>query len=342
MSLRTPVEIGLVIYPGSQLASVYGLTDAFEVAQRLAQARLETSQPLLRVSHFSFDVARREMVRTFASHAGTDGEGASHPPDIIIAPPCLASPPSRETMGPIAKWLRERHAAGAVIGSVCAGSFLLAEAGLLDGRPATTHWAHANLFAKSYPAVKLDIGKLIVDDGDIITAGGVMAWTDLSLKLIGRILGAAAMIETARYLLIDPPGREQRNYSSFSPELSHGDAAILKVQRWLPSAETRKLSVGMMAEQAGLAERTFIRRFERATGHRPTEYRQHIRMDRAREILEATDRAIDQVAWEVGYDDVSAFRKTFLKTTGLSPAVYRKKFRIIPLVEPIRAGAIGA
>jgi transcriptional regulator GlxA family with amidase domain len=174
--------------------------------------------------------------------------------------------------------------------------------------------------------VTLDVDKLVIDDGDIITAGGVMAWTDLSLKIIGNILGSAALVETARFLLIDPPGREQRNYSPFSPVLTHGDGAILKVQQWLQSVESRKLTVEMIAKRAGLTERTFIRRFENATGLRPTEYRQNVRMDQAREILASNERSIEQVAWKVGYDDVSAFRKVFLKTTGLSPASYRKKF----------------
>jgi transcriptional regulator GlxA family with amidase domain len=329
MSVRPPLEIGLIAYPGSQEAALHGLSDNFQVAQRLAQERRSISTPLLTVSRYTLDEQRANVVPMSNS---VDGAG-SGVPDVVIAPPCLGALPERESIVPIAGWLKERHAAGAVVASVCAGAFLLAEAGLLDGRTATTHWTYANMLAKAYPAVTLDIDKLVIDDGDIITAGGVMAWTDLSLKIIGNILGSAAMIETARFLLIDPPGREQRNYSAFSPVLTHGDGAILKVQQWLQSVEVRKLTVDMMAERAGLAERTFIRRFEKATGLRPTEYRQNIRMDQARELLGSSEHSIEQIAWMVGYDDVSAFRKVFLKTTGLSPAFYRKKFAAIPAAE---------
>jgi transcriptional regulator GlxA family with amidase domain len=329
MSLRPPFEIGLIAYPGAQEAALHGLSDNFRVAERLAQERQSSSKALFKVSCYALDDTRMRVVPA----AGGFGGLPSGIPDIVIAPPCLGSLPDRETIVPIAGWLKERHAAGAVVASVCAGAFLLAQAGLLDGRTATTHWVYANMLAKDYPAVTLDIDKLVIDDGDIITAGGVMAWTDLSLKIIGNTLGSAAMIETARFLLIDPPGREQRNYSSFSPVLTHGDGAILKVQQWLPSVEARKLTVEMMAERAGLTERTFIRRFEKATGLRPTEYRQNVRMDQAREMLGSTERSIEQIAWTVGYDDVSAFRKVFLKTTGLLPAFYRKKFGAIPVAE---------
>jgi transcriptional regulator GlxA family with amidase domain len=267
MNTRPPLEIGLIAYPGAQEAALHGLSDNFQVAQRLVQERRSLSIPLLTVSRYALDGQRTKVIRT----TGSFGGAASGAPDIVIAPPCLGDLPERETMAAIAAWLKERYAAGAVMASVCAGAFLLAEAGLLDGRVATTHWSYANTLAKTYPAVTLDIDKLIIDDGDIITAGGVMAWTDLSLKIIGKLLGSAAMIETARFLLIDPPRREQRNYSAFAPILTHGDGAILKVQQWLTSVETRKLTMEMMAERAGLTERTFIRRFEKATGLRPSE-----------------------------------------------------------------------
>lgn len=153
-----------------------------------------------------------------------------------------------------------------------------------------------------------------------------MAWTDLGLRLIDRFLGPSVMIETGKFWLIDPSGREQRHYSSFAPRLTHGDEAVLKVQHWLQSRATRPVAVPAMAAAAGLEERTFQRRFKAATGMRPVEYLQHLRIGKAREMLEFTKRSIDQIAWSVGYEDAAAFRRVFHRILGLSPGEYRQRF----------------
>jgi len=220
------------------------------------------------------------------------------------------------------------HAEGTLLCSVCAGAFLLAGTGLLDGRAATTHWTYAEALAARFPKLRVDVDKLVIDDGDIITAGGLLAWTDLGLKLVDRLLGPTVMLETARFLLVDPAGREQRFYSSFSPRLQHGDAAVLKVQRWLQTQEGAKASVPAMAALAGLSERTFLRRFLKATGLKPTEYCQHLRVGKAREMLEFTGNSIDEIAWRVGYEDPGSFRKIFLRVMGLSPGEYRRRFGV--------------
>ncbi|MEF2552852.1 helix-turn-helix domain-containing protein [Aurantimonas sp. A2-1-M11] len=154
-----------------------------------------------------------------------------------------------------------------------------------------------------------------------------MAWTDLALRLVDRFLGAAAMLDTARAFLIDPPGREQSYYSAFSPRLKHGDAPILKVQRWLEETDGRSFDLAGLVEQSGLEERTFLRRFQKATGLTTTDYAQRLRVGHARELLQQGELMGDQVAWEVGYTDPGAFRKVFARIVGLTPAEYRRRFR---------------
>jgi transcriptional regulator GlxA family with amidase domain len=134
------------------------------------------------------------------------------------------------------------------------------------------------------------------------------------------------MVETSRFFLVDAGGREQRHYGSFAPRLSHGDEAILKVQHWLLAKGARAVSIADMAREAGLEERTFLRRFKAATGVKPTEYAQCVRMEKARELLQFTKRPIDQVAWSVGYEDSTAFRRVFNRLVGLSPGDYRRRF----------------
>lgn len=192
----------------------------------------------------------------------------------------------------------------------------------------TTHWTYADLLQQRFPDVQVDVDQLIIDDGDVITAGGLMSWTDLGLRLVDRLLGSTVMIDTARMLLVDPPGREQRYYSVFAPRLTHGDAAILKVQHWLQATQARDISLATLSEQAGLGERTFLRRFQKATGMTSTEYCQRLRVGLARELLQFGNLPIERVAWEVGYSDPGAFRKIFTRILGLSPSEYRHRFSV--------------
>lgn len=129
-------------------------------------------------------------------------------------------------------------------------------------------------------------------------------------------------------LLVDPPGREQRYYSVFSPRLTHGDAAVLKVQHWLQATQAKEVALPTLAAQAGLEERTLLRRFQKATGMTTTEYCQHLRVGRARELLQFGNAPIDRVAWDVGYSDPGAFRKVFTRIVGLSPSEYRRRFTV--------------
>lgn len=287
--------IGILTYPGAQMSAVLGLSDLFGIADR--DERLQVQQL-------------------------NGGEEA----DVIILPPSLQPPIKAEAATPFVEWLRARHAAGAVLASVCGGAFLLAETGLLAGRAVTTHWIYAETFRQRFPGVRLDTDRLIIDGGDILSAGGLMSWTDLGLRLVDRILGPAAMAETARTMLVDPPGREQRYYSAFVPRLTHGDAAILKAQHFLQTVEGREMGLATIAAQAGLEPRTFLRRFQKATGLTMTDYAQRLRVAKAQELLQFSQQGIERVAWEVGYSDPGAFRKVFLRIVGLSPGEYRRRF----------------
>lgn len=254
--------------------------------------------------------------------------GAEPSPAVaaLILPPTLAEPTNETPPPSLVAWLRDQHAKGVVLGAVCAGAFVLANTGLMEGRPMTTHWAYAQRLQERFPQIRVDADRLIIDDGDIITAGGLMSWTDLGLRLVDRLLGPSVMIETARMLLVDPPGREQRYYSVFSPRLTHGDAAVLKVQHWLQATQAKDVALATLADQAKLEERTFLRRFQKATGMTTTEYCQRLRVGRARELLQFSIDSIDRVAWEVGYSDSGAFRKVFTRIVGLSPSEYRRRF----------------
>lgn len=314
------LEIGLLLYPGAQLAAVYGLGDLFAVANRMAAERDRDGRTMLRISHWQAD-EQGHLRRVFDSQPQASGG-----PQVVILPPCLDSDAALPLAACYRDWLREQHGAGVVLASVCAGAFALAEAGLLDGRRVTTHWALAAQLAARYPNVEVLPERMVVDDGELITAGGLMAWTDLGLALVTRLLGPTIAAETARFLVVDLIRESQRQFSSFVPSLDHGDAAVLGVQHWLQGAGGAEASLAAMAARAGLGERTFLRRFRAATGMKPTEYCQQLRVTKARELLEFTRQSIDQVAWQVGYRDSGAFRKVFARLVGVSPGDYRRRF----------------
>lgn len=321
--VEPPAEIAILHYPGAQLSAVYGLTDVFGIASDQSRLLGGPTAPMLRVSHWHPASPAGPVEKSFDTH----GQPPSRPMVAIAAPSLRDLPDDPAMLDTLAAWLRERHAEGSVVCSVCSGAILLARSGLLDGRVATTHWCHAADFATRFPAVRVDADSVLVDDGDIITAGAVMAWTDLGLRIVSRLLGPAVTVATARFMLFDPAGREQRHYTGFAPRLAHGDAPVLRVQHWLQATGGRAVTLAAMAERAGLEQRTFLRRFHKATGLRPTEYCQHLRVGRAREMLESSTRTVAQIAWDVGYSDEAAFRKVFRRLVGLPPATYRLRFR---------------
>lgn len=318
---RAIADIGLLMYPGSQTAAIHGLTDLFEVANRIADELGPSHLPRLRVSHWQAD-HNAEPQRVFGSFSAAD----TGPLIAVLIPPSLSGLPGTEAMEGLSRWVLAQHAAGAIIGTVCLGVFVLAQTGLLNGRAATTHWSQAGVLSERYPQVRVHADKPIVDDGDLITTAGLMAWSALGLRLVERLLGPSIAADTARFLVIEHSGSAQQCGSNFAPVFAHGDAAVLKVQHWLQSSGALQVSIDDMAQCAGLEQRTFLRRFRAATGLKPTEYCQHLRVGKARELLELTKGTVDHIAWCVGYQDPAAFRATFKKITGLAPSQYRNKF----------------
>ena len=245
---------------------------------------------------------------------------------MLIIPGNEQAPSGGSRGAPLLEWLRAKHSEGVVVAAVCGGVFILARSGLLAGRQATTHWAFDEEFSLQFPDVLTETNRMVIDYGDIVTAGGILAWADLGLRLVERFLGPAVMLDTARFMNVDPPGREQQFYSDFVPKTKHGDSAILKAQHWLSAQRENPVGVADIARYANLEPRTFLRRFLKATGMTPSEYQRRLRITRAREMLEFSRKSVDDIAAGVGYDDVGGFRRVFRKIVGLTPSQYRQRF----------------
>jgi transcriptional regulator GlxA family with amidase domain len=316
------VEVGLVCDGGTSRAGIYGLTDLFTYAGDIAATRLsEGAAPPLRISHWQATDDDPHVRCIYDS-----SPGPPNAPAVLLIPGNAQAPLEVAGESPLIPWLRQKHGQGVVLAAVCGGVFILARTGLLAGRQATTHWAFSDQFAAQFPDVLTETDHMVIDYGDVVTGGGVLAWADLGLRLTERFLGPTVMLDTARYMNVDPPGREQRFYSGFEPRTKHGDGAILKAQHWLSAQRERAVSVADIARHAGLEPRTFLRRFVSATGMKPSEYQQRLRMTRGREMLEFSRTSVDEIASSVGYDDPGGFRRVFRKIVGLTPSDYRRRF----------------
>ena len=314
---KTSVKIGIITYPGCMASAVQGLKEVFLLANGICK-RSGVQR------HFSVELHSVEMIRQSLRTVGQ-----KHAPDllqIIIVPPNIEGDYYLNPDQPLIDWLLKHHANGCIVCSACAGAFILAATGLLDQRETTTHWILATEFSNQYPEVLLDTNKILINDGDIITAGGLMSWVDLGLELVAQFANANVMRQLGKLLVVDTGLREQRYYKSFTPKLDHGDHEILRAQHYLQSNYDKPITVATLSGLCFLSERTFLRHFVKATGFKPIQYLQKLRIQKGCELLETTNSPVDTISLKVGYEDTSAFRKTFVKIVGLTPRDFKSRF----------------
>ena len=223
-------------------------------------------------------------------------------------------------------WLRECHDQGAFVAGICSGAAYLAEAGLLDGRQATTHWAVADALARRYAKVHWRPELFITEDQRVLCSGGVYAAIDLSLYLVDKFCDREVALQCAKALLVDMPRTYQSGYAVLPLSRPHSDERIRNVETHMQQHFASDLPVERLAQRVNLSSRTFVRRFKAATGRQPGNYLQMLRITIARDMLEDGTRSVQAVSSAVGYDDIAFFRALFKRFTGMTPAEYRARF----------------
>ena len=223
-------------------------------------------------------------------------------------------------------WISDQYKNGAEVASICTGAFLLASAGLLDGKTCSTHWSAADQFRTLFPEVNLQTDQLITDEKGIYTNGGAYSFLNLVLYLIEKYYDRQTAIFCSKVFQIELDRQRQSAFIIFKGQKSHNDDLVKEAQVYIEDHLQEKISVEQLSSRFAIGRRNFDRRFIKATGNTPVEYAQRVKIESAKKALETSRKTINEVMYEVGYSDVKAFREVFRKITGMSPLEYRNKY----------------
>jgi transcriptional regulator GlxA family with amidase domain len=325
------IRVGIVAVPEATIATLSGIYDVFNGLALLAgrEGAPDRSPFLVEILGETAEPVRLASGITLPPHRAAPGT-----PSAIAIVPSLLVPEEGWARGRypgITEWLASRHRAGATLCSACSGIFLIAETGLFDGVEATVHWPYARIFSAQYPAVLARPDRPLVVAGarrELVSSGASTSWHDLVLYLIGREVGPPAAQLVSKFFALQRHVDGLAPFIVFDPPRDHGDAVIAAAQDWLETHAGVASPVREIVRRSGLSERGFARRFRAATGHAPLDYVQRLRIEQAKRRLEQTDEPVEDVAWQVGYEDPAAFRRLFHRLAGMSPGRYRKQFAV--------------
>lgn len=226
----------------------------------------------------------------------------------------------------IIDWIIGQYKNGAEIATMCSGTFMLASAGLLDGRNCSTHWDYANKFRTLFPNVNLQSDELITDENGIYTNGGAYSFLNLILYLIEKYYDRPTAIFCSKVFQIEMDRQSQSPFIIFKGQKQHNDEMVHQAQAYIESQLKERISIESLSSRFAIGRRNFDRRFIKATGNTPIEYTQRVKVESAKKSFENTRKTIQEVMYEVGYSDLKAFREVFRRFTGVSPLVYRSKY----------------
>lgn len=326
-----PLNVAILAVPEVTASALFGMLDLFASAGRDWSFLLSGVAGEQRMCPYvvaaeptGFTAANGVWVRP--DHGLADAPA----PDIVCIPDFFVVPgePLGDRFNDEVAWLRACHAGGATMASACSGAVLLAEAGLLAGCEATIHWAYVASLAR-YPDVRVRAERSLVVTGAgdrIVMGGGGTGWQDMALYLIARHVGLTEARQVARTYMLEWHEHGQLPFASLLVAKQADDALIAQCQEWAAMNYSAASPVAAMVDIAGLPERSFVRRFSKATGMSPLEYVHRLRIEEAKQMLEVDDTPVEAIAGEVGYQDTSFFGRLFRRRVGMTPAQYRRRF----------------
>lgn len=332
METQKTLRVAVLATQGSSAATLYGMYDIFSSAGRDWHMLVDGApgpqliQPsIVSVDGAGFHSPNRAWIQP---HAALTEDNA---PDLICIPDLLVAP-GEDIAGRYTSecdWILQRFGQGAFVATACTGALLLAETGLLNGLETTTHWAYCDAMSAQYPKVKVFGDRSIVVTGEgqrLLMAGGGTSWLDLALLVVARFFGTEEAMRLARIYLIDWHQLGQQPYAVLMAPAANSDALMSRCQQWVAEHYDEESPVAKMAAMSGLSDRSFARRFSKATGLSPLEYVHALRLEEAKQMLESSHDSVEAIANEVGYEDSGFFGRLFRRKVGLTPTQYRKRF----------------
>jgi transcriptional regulator GlxA family with amidase domain len=320
-----PRRIVILAFDRVQALDVTGPSEVFSLADRAAAGRVYEIE-----LHGPAEEIRTSSGLVLRPHAEL-GRRDTTPIDTLVIPGGQGTGPARDDERLIS-WIRLAAHRSRRVTSVCTGAFLLARAGLLDGRRATTHWSACAALARTHPSITVEPDPIFVRDGNVYTSAGVTAGIDLALALVEEDLGPQAALAVARELVLfvrRPGGQAQFSSGLETQAASHG--RIRELQHWIADHLGEDLSVAALAVRCHMSERNFSRVFTREVELTPAAYVESLRLERARLLLETTDLQVDEIARRCGFGTVETLRRTFARRLHTSPSDYRARFNVTPI-----------
>jgi transcriptional regulator GlxA family with amidase domain len=319
-------RIGFLVYPDCQSLDLTGPFEAFHWANlMLSVLRKPPTYHSFVIAKAAGPVRTMSGLQIVASHSYGEMVKGVDTLVVVGGTGCEAATKDTELL----EWVRSIAPRTRRIVSVCTGAFVLAAAGLLDRRRATTHWTYADRLAKTYPSIEVDASRIFIRDGNVYTSGGITAGIDVALALVEEDIGREAMLGVARALLVFPrrPGGQSqfRGHTSIVDKPLRAD--VSELQTWMLAHPEEDLSVPALADRMAMSERNFSRLFRNETGQTPAEFAERARADAARHKLEHTNSSIETIATECGFGNAERMRRTFQRLFDASPAEYRARFR---------------
>jgi len=337
---KGPIEVLIVAVPETAGSALYGMVDVLQAAGNIWQTlvRSDTGRNLFRVrvvsvSRQPFTCGNNIPVNPELSIEDDPWAGIVILPELWLGPDESIKGRYPELM----EWIRRKYSKGATLYSACSGAIMLAESGLLDGCPATSHWGYQDLFSRQYPKVRFQPEpNLVFSDlaGRIVTAGGTTSWHDLAIHIISRHASTGEALRIAKVYLLKWHGEGQLPYASLVRSTPHADSVVRNCEQWLKQHYREGSAIQQVIEHANIPERTLKRRFKAATGATLIEYLQNLRIEEARHLLESGQMPVDDICIEAGYEDASFFRRLFKRLTGLTPSQYRRMFQPVASSNP--------
>jgi transcriptional regulator GlxA family with amidase domain len=329
-----PLGVMIVAVPETAGSALYGMVDVLSAAGNLWQELVGEEEPQRLIQPQIVSSSRKPFVcgnRIPVRPACRIADAAT--PDVVVLPELWLGPDEciSGRYDAIVEWVRCCYRQGAFIYSACSGAVMLAETGLLDGREATSHWGYERLFRTRFPQVRFKPEPALVfadPAGRIVTAGGTTSWHDLALHIIARHCSPGEAARIAKVYLLKTHSEGQLPYAALVKEAPHADAAVRRTEELLKESCHEATAIREAVQRAGIPERTLKRRFKAATGVTLIDYVQNLRLEEAKRLLETTNRPVEEISAAVGYENSSFFGRLFKRRCGLTPAAYRKMFKV--------------